>query len=307
MLDAQKPVLRLRAVRKRYGKIVALDGLDLSIPSGAVFGLIGPNGAGKTTTFGIVGGYVRPDEGSVDLLGIGPFDPARHGGRVALLPQDAELNRDATARELLTHYGTLQAMSAADARREADRVLELVGLSDRASSRIHELSHGMRRRIAVAQAFIGNPEIILLDEPTSGLDPELVVQMRDLFAAQRGRRTLVVSSHNLAELEAICDHVAFIQRGRCQRSGSLEAVTKRSAEMRYLLEAPVEVTAPAGTELSWQGNVLVVRSDTLAPPEINERLLGALLARGARIIEVRQGRTLEAAYLSDLGADRVNT
>jgi ABC-2 type transport system ATP-binding protein len=301
LAEQTKPVLRLRGVEKRYGKTVALDGLDLTIPAGSVFGLIGPNGAGKTTTFGIVGGYVRADAGTVDILGLGAFDPARHAGRLSLLPQDAELNREATAHELCTHYGRLQQMSVAEARREADRVIELVALGDRATSRMSELSHGMRRRVAIGQALIGNPELVLLDEPTSGLDPELVVHIRELFASQRGRRTLVLSSHNLAELEAICDHVAFIQRGRCHKSGSLESVTQRGTEMRFLLEAPVEVDEPAGIGVEWQGNVLTARSHSLAASEINQRMLRALLAKGARIIEVRQGRSLEAAYLSDLG------
>lgn len=300
MPEPTKPVLRLRGIRKSYGKTVALDGLDLAIASGSVFGLIGPNGAGKTTTFGVVGGYVRADSGSIDILGVGPFDPVKHTGRLTILPQDAELNREATVRDLFIHYARLQQMTVDEARREADRVLEIMALPNRAASRIRELSHGMRRRVAIGQALLGNPELVLLDEPTSGLDPELVVHMRELFLAERGRRTLVVSSHNLAELEAICDEVAFIQRGRCTKTGSLESVTARSTEMRYLLESPVDLDVPAGIALGWEGNVLVARSETLAPTAINERLLTALLARGARIIEVRQGRSLEAAYLSGL-------
>ncbi|MGE3628771.1 MAG: ABC transporter ATP-binding protein, partial [Sandaracinaceae bacterium] len=216
--------LRLHDVRKSYGKTVALDGLTLDVPSGCLLGLIGPNGAGKTTAFGVVSGVVRLDAGTVDVLGQGPFDPGRHRGRLALLPQDCELNPHSSARQLLTFYAELGGATRRAALRDADRVLELVDLSDRASARVRQLSHGMKRRLAVAQALLGTPELVLLDEPTGGLDPHLVVQMREILRAQKGERTLVVSSHILSDLEAICDEVAFVERGKCIKAASLHDV-----------------------------------------------------------------------------------
>jgi len=167
--------LSLRGVDKAYGKTTALRGLDLDVPAGALVGLIGPNGAGKTTAFGIVGGTVRPDAGRIDVLGAGPFDPAQHAGRVGLLPQDSELNPHTPVRDLLRFFGRLQGLGRRQAEVEADRVPTLVELRERAGSKIRQLSHGMRRRVAVAQALLGSPELVLLDEPTSGLDPDLVV------------------------------------------------------------------------------------------------------------------------------------
>ncbi|HEY8430680.1 MAG TPA: ABC transporter ATP-binding protein, partial [Sandaracinaceae bacterium] len=213
--------LRLAGVRKRYGRTVALDGVDLDVPRGALVGLVGPNGAGKTTLFGIVSGAVRPDAGTVDVLGEGPFDPARHAGRVTVLPQDCELSPHSSARQLLVFYARLAGATKREAERDADRVLDLVRLSDRAGDRVRQLSHGMRRRLAVAQALLGAPELVLLDEPTGGLDPHLVVEMRELLRSQRGERTLVVSSHILADLEQTCDHVVFLERGRVLESGQL--------------------------------------------------------------------------------------
>ncbi|MCZ7680697.1 MAG: ATP-binding cassette domain-containing protein [Sandaracinaceae bacterium] len=134
--------LRLSRVHKRYGRTVALDGIDLDVPRGALLGLVGPNGAGKTTLFGVVGGMVRADAGAVDVLGEGPFDPERHAGRVTLVPQDCELNPHSSARQLLTFYARLQGAGKRQAERDADRVLELVRLSDRAGSRVRQLSHG---------------------------------------------------------------------------------------------------------------------------------------------------------------------
>lgn len=292
--------LTIRGLRKQYGRLTALDGLDFSVPRGVICGLIGPNGAGKTTTFGIVGGYVKSDGGEVDILGTGPFDPARHVGRITLLPQDCELNPYTTVRELLAYYGQLQGLDSRTARDEADRVLDLVALTERAGSRIRQLSHGMRRRVAVAQALVGDPELVLLDEPVSGLDPELVVRMREIFATQRGERTLVISSHNLAELEAVCDYVVFMHEGQCVREGTLADVTERGPMMRYELAEPVATDGLAvdGVDLSAEGTLVIARGTReMSAPDINAIVLPALLEAGARIIEIRQGRSLEAAYL----------
>ncbi|MEZ4220607.1 MAG: ABC transporter ATP-binding protein [Polyangiaceae bacterium] len=295
--------LTLRAVRKRYGQTVALDGLDVSIPAGVICGFIGPNGAGKTTTFGIVGGMIRADSGEVDILGRGPLVPEHHRGTVTLLPQDCELSPHVTLRQLLTYYARLQGASAKDAAKDVEARLEEVALKDRAGARIKSLSHGMRRRVNIAQALLGNPDLVLLDEPTSGLDPELVVRMRDVFASHRKKRTLVVSSHNLLELEALCDHVVFIQGGRCTRSGSLAEVTEQGLVMRYTVEASVDLahleTSHPELEMTWEGKALVVRgSGGWTPANLNATVVPYLLHMNAGLLEIRRGKSLEDAYMA---------
>lgn len=294
------PALVLQGVVKRYGRVTALDGLDVAVPRGVVCGMIGPNGAGKTTTFGIVGGYIEPDAGAVDLLGEGRFDPAKHRGRITLLPQDCELNPHTPVRDLLTFFARLQGMTAREAVHDADRVLDLVALTDRAQSRVRQLSHGMKRRVAVAQALLGDPQLVLLDEPTNGLDPELVVRMREVFVAQRGRRTLIVSSHVLAELEAACDHVIFLERGKCVRQGPIAEVTQRGARVRITLEARVDADLAAavpGLVVRWEDAMVVLTAPGRDAASVNAAVLPVLLAAGARILEVRLGETLEAAYM----------
>lgn len=302
-----KAALAIRGLRKRYGRTVALDGLDLSVPKGAICGFIGPNGAGKTTTFGVVGGLIRADSGEVDILGHGPLAPQRHPGALTMLPQDCELSPHVTLRQLLTHYAQLQGLSKAQAEKDVSARLEEVALTDRAGARIKTLSHGMRRRVAIAQALLGSPKLVLLDEPTSGLDPELVVRMRDVFASHRGKRTLVVSSHNLLELEALCDHVVFIQRGRCTKSGSLAEVTEQGLIMRYSVEAPVDIApleaAHAELELSWEGKTLLVRgSGSWTPAALNATVVPYLFHTGAALLEIRRGKSLEAAYMAGTAA-----
>ncbi len=224
--------LELIGVRKRYGKTVALDGLDLKVPKGSIFGLIGPNGAGKTTTFGVASGAIGFDAGKVDVLGTGVFDARVHAGRVTVLPQDCQLNPFSSARQLLCFFARLQGLSRSEARKDADRVLELVHLRDRADARVKQLSHGMRRRLAVAQALLGNPELVLLDEPTGGLDPHLVVEMRELLKSQARERTIVISTHILTDIESTCDEVAFLEAGRCVRSGTIEAIVGATKDVR---------------------------------------------------------------------------
>ena len=280
-------------LHKRFGKTRALDGLSFSVPTGTICGLVGPNGAGKTTTLSILAGFLRPDAGRVDLLRRGPFDVTAHRGRVGILPQDADLPVASTPRQLLCIWGELQGLSAGDARRAADRVLETVLLSDRAEARVGTLSHGMRRRLTVASALLGDPELVLLDEPSSGLDPAQAHHLREALAAERGRRTLLVSSHNLAEVESLCDHVVVIDRGRCTRAGPMLSVTRADRQVTITLAAPY----PPG-----RGAVVALRldPDDSRPVEVaTTELLTVLLAEGARIVEVRRGESLEARYLAD--------
>jgi len=292
--------LRLQGLRKRYGKTVALDGLTLDVPSGVVMGLVGPNGAGKTTTFGIISGAVRPDAGRVDVLGEGPFDPGRHAGRLTVLPQDCELNPHSSAGQLLTFYARLQGISRP--KQEAQRVLEIVRLGDRIGARVRQLSHGMKRRLAVAQALIGDPELILLDEPTGGLDPHLVVEMRQVLREQKGERTLIVSSHVLSDLEATCDHVAFLEAGRCTKTGSIDLITGRSRLVSIRLAQAVDLVALEplleGREPALEGLWLTYQlREEEDPSDSHAEIIPALVSHGARVLEVRLGRTLERAYL----------
>jgi ABC-2 type transport system ATP-binding protein len=294
--------LVLQGVNKAFGKVQALDRLDLSVPRGATMGLVGPNGAGKTTTFGVVGGLVRPDSGAVDILGQGPFHPGRHRGRVMVLPQDSELNPHTPVRTLLINLARLQGMGRRPAGVAADQVLDEVELTDRAGARIGELSHGMRRRVAVAQALLGTPELVLLDEPTSGLDPALVVRMREVVRRRRGGITMVISSHVLSELEAVCDHVAFLEAGHCVRQGHLDEVTGRRDRVRIRVEGVVEMSlldnVLAGVKARAEDGVLVL---TVPPGEtiaaFNRRILPPLLAAGVPVLEVTRGERLEAAWM----------
>lgn len=304
------PALVLREVTRAWrGGRRALDRLTFQVPRGAICGFIGPNGAGKTTTFSIVSGFLPADEGTVDILGEGPFDPWTFKGRLGVLPQDAELPGRHTAPELLEHLAVLQGMDRRFARIEAARRLEQVRLGDRLGDRIDALSHGMRRRVAVASALLGAPELVLLDEPTAGLDPLQAMSLREELAALRGRTTLVISSHNLAELERLCDWIVMIDEGRCVREGSCAEVTGRQA--RLIVHTPASASASAALQAhpALSGAVVSVSDDevsiALAPgsdaDDASLAIMSALVSAGIPLRELRRGTSLEEEFMDASG------
>ncbi len=226
---------RLNRVTKRFGAVTAVDAVTLTVEVGAVFGLIGPNGAGKTTTFSMLAGYLRPTSGSVEVLGFAPTAVDSLRGRLGVLPQDALLPPGDTVGEFLTHMARLQGESAAKAADSARRALDEVAGGDWWRQRCSALSHGMAKRVALAQAFLGDPEVVLLDEPTAGLDPKVAFEVRQLIASKKGRATIVVSSHNLQELESLCDDAAILDRGRVVGGGRMADLTAANEQIRVLV------------------------------------------------------------------------
>jgi ABC-type multidrug transport system ATPase subunit len=294
-----------RELVKRRGKHRALDGFTLSVPRGSILGLVGENGAGKTTWMMTVAGFLRPDAGEIDLLGLGPFDAGRHAGRISILPQDSELPLESTPMDALYRFGRLQGLSPNVARRSAHDALAAVNLLDRANATVRTLSHGMRKRAMVAQCFVGNPEIVLLDEPLNGLDPVEADRLRRFIASQRGRRTVVVSSHNLEDVERLCTHVAVVGKGRLARMDTVVSITHGTDRIVYTLSsaladtASISVAVPgANLELRDGGRMIVCSfgSESGGIAEVNRLLLPALLAQ-TDIISVVPGQSLEEAFL----------
>jgi ABC-type multidrug transport system ATPase subunit len=293
-------------VVKRYarGAAPALDGMSFRVPRGVVCGLVGPNGAGKTTTFSVLSGFLPPDAGTVDILGLGPFDPWTMKGRLGVLPQDAELPDRQTPVELLTHLARLQGIGPREAAEEAARRVEEVRLGDRARSRIGALSHGMRRRVAVASALLGDPELVVLDEPTSGLDPVQARSLREVLAGLRGRRTVIVSSHNLLELELLCDWVVMVDRGRCLRQGSVAEVTGRGARSTWELAGPVDVDALrarlGACTVRALGDVLEIEApEGVDLDEVTVAVMAELAAQRVGLRGLRRGVSLEDRFVGD--------
>jgi ABC-type multidrug transport system ATPase subunit len=296
--------VELQAVTKSYGSVRALDALDLEVPEGSTFGLIGPNGAGKTTTLNILAGWVRPSRGRARVLAVEPPDPVRLKGRAGFLPQDAALPPHATVREALRYYARLQGLRG-DA--PVDAALAAGGAKEFADATGGSLSHGMQKRAQLAQALLGGPALLVLDEPTAGLDPRSAHEVRRLIAGARGKRTVIVSSHNLHELEEICDHAGILDHGRLVRQGTMADLVGRGEELRLVLgagPAPVDAVRalPGVASCEWEtaSRALVVRLGKDAAPaeEMIAQVLRALLDAGARPVELRRGARLEERVLA---------
>ncbi len=221
------PVIEASGLVKRYGSAVAVDGIDLAVEKGEVFGLLGPNGSGKTTTILLLLGLTEPTAGSIRVLGLDPLrQPLAVKRRVGYLPDQIGFYDHLTARENLTYTARLAGIFSADAERRIGEALAQMRLSDVRDKRVATFSRGMRQRLGLAEILVKQAEIAILDEPTSGLDPqstqELLEQIREL-AAQGV--TIVLSSHLLSMVQTICDRVALFRRGRIGLIGKVGDLT----------------------------------------------------------------------------------
>lgn len=216
---------------KRYAGRTALDGLELRVPAGSCLGLLGPNGAGKTTALRLALGFARPTSGGVRLQGRSPADPRSRRG-VGFLPERLALPPHATVRRWLVLHTRLLDAAPAPAGLLVDAVLERTGVADRAHEPIGSLSKGLRQRVGFALALLGEPRLLVLDEPGSGLDPLGVRDARGWIEAERRRgATVLVSSHQLSEVERTCDHVAILDAGRLLAAGPGEQVVRGGEDL----------------------------------------------------------------------------
>jgi len=211
------PALVVRGLRKSYGDVQAVDGLDLEIPAGECFGLLGPNGAGKTTTIEICEGLLERDAGDLELLGMtweNNADSLRE--KLGIQLQDTQLSEKLTVSETLHLFRSFY-----DAGREVDDVIKLVQLEEKAKARVGTLSGGQKQRLAIACALVGNPELLFLDEPTTGLDPQSRRQLWSLIEEFKATgRTILLTTHYMDEAEKLCDRVAIVDHGHIIAQGA---------------------------------------------------------------------------------------
>jgi len=224
--------VRVRSATKSFGRTTALDGVDLDAGQG-VTGLLGPNGAGKTTLLRIIATVLAPDRGAVSLLGRDPARPddrTRIRERLGYLPQDAGFHRGFTVFEFIDYVAILKQMTDRRARHdEVRRVITLTGLASVSAKRIRALSGGMRRRVGLAQALLGDPDLLVLDEPTVGLDPEQRLRFREMISRAGEGCTVVLSSHQTEDIAALCTRVAVFHQGRVRFTGTPNELTARAA------------------------------------------------------------------------------
>ena len=297
----ESPAIATRDLTKRYESTVALAGLTMTIPRGAIFGFLGPNGAGKTTAVKLLLGLARPTSGEGEVLGV-PIGERASRRRVGYLPELFRYQPWLSAREVLALHCELAGIDRAGWPREIEDALAVVGLSDRGSSRVGTFSKGMQQRLGLGVALLGDPQLVLLDEPTSALDPVGRHDVREITRALRDRGvTVFLNSHLLAEVEQVCDRVAIVDHGRVIADGTLEELLRGETVRIRVTDLPREARpllaryGEAGDDGDW----LTVRG--IDAPRVPD-LVADLVRAGGRVYAVETAHeTLEDRFLRLLG------
>ena len=247
---------------KDFGALRAVDDVTFRIERGRIAGFLGPNGAGKTTTMRILTGIFPPNRGRARIAGFDLQEQSMEARRrLGYFPENAPYYADASVRGFLDFVGKMKGLDASDRERQANEMIDACGLGQVASRAVGNLSKGYRQRVGLAQAMLGDPEVLILDEPTAGLDPEQVSEIRGLVRALKGERTVLLSSHILSEVSLLCEEVIVLHRGRVVAQDSPERLAER---LRPSLRVTIRVEADSDSvvgRLAGIGGVLSVRGD----------------------------------------------
>ena len=290
-------VIETRGLTKTYGTVRALDGLDLSIPRGGVYGVLGPNGAGKSTLFRILLGLIRPTDGTANIMN-GPVGDIAHMRLTGSMIETPRYPPYMTARQVL-RWLALEHGIAGTA--DIPLWLDRVGLSEAADRKVRGFSVGMMQRLGVAAALISKPELIILDEPTSGMDPPGIQEMRALIRslAHDDGLTVILASHQLLEVQRVCDRVAILNKGRLVREGAVSELTAVGERLRLTLTPIGDAMIVLGDRGSVDGDVVLADIKRHEAPD----LFRALIGKGVDVTEARWvGTDLEAIFFTETGA-----
>ena len=289
-------MIEVRDLRKTFGAVEAVRGISFRVERGEIVGFLGPNGAGKTTTLRILAGIFPPTSGEVRIAGRDPArDPLACRRAVGYFPEYAPFYPDLRVEGYLRFVARLKRIPRAERRRAVARVLASCGLEGVVRRRVGTLSKGYRQRVGLAQALCGDPPILILDEPTIGLDPEQVVEIRDLVRALGGSRTIFFSSHILSEVEALCERVIVVARGRLVGEGTARELSERVGRRQRVVlrvDGPAEAVAAALAALP--GVERVAREaaafvlEAAASADVARAAGEAMAARGWTIRELRE-------------------
>jgi lipooligosaccharide transport system ATP-binding protein len=296
------PVIEARDLRKTYKEVAAVDGLSFEVAPGESFGLLGPNGAGKSTTMRMVGAVSTRSGGDLRILGL---DPDANGpeirSQLGVVPQQDNLDSELRVRENLLVYGRYFGIPRAQIAKRADELLDFAQLTERAKSKVDELSGGMKRRLTIARALINDPRILLLDEPTTGLDPQARHILWDrLFRLKEQGTTLVLTTHYMDEAEQLCDRLVVVDKGQIMAEGAPSALiqkysTREVVELRF----GSEKNAGAAVTLAGIGERIEVLPDRiLIYTDAGEAALEAVTARGLEpVTSLVRRSSLEDVFL----------
>lgn len=315
-------MIEVTGLTKRYGNHTAVDHLSFKVEKGQIYGFLGPNGAGKSTTMNIITGYLAATEGTVTIDGhdVG-LEPEEAKKCVGYLPELPPLYMDMTVEEYLRFAAELKKVPKAERREQVEQVMDMTRIADMRGRLIKNLSKGYRQRVGLAQALLGSPEVLILDEPSVGLDPKQIIEIRDLIRELGKSHTIILSSHILSEVSAVCDHVMIISHGKLVASDSPEGLQKLMSggqelrltvkgSYRMLQEAVADMKGIAQME-SWGSapegccNVLI---RTEKEQDIREELFYLLAEKRLPILSMTLSeRSLEDIFLELTGENEEDT
>ena len=312
MIDLTDPVIRTIDLTKQYKTLTAVDSLSFEVRRGEVFGFLGPNGAGKTTTIGMLLGLVRPSAGDAEVLGVS----IRHNLHTALQRVGAIIENPAfypylTGSDNLRIFARISGrISGNGAEARIPELLEMVGLASRGESKVGAYSLGMRQRLGLACALLGDPELLILDEPTNGLDPAGMLEMRRLIRqlAEEEGKTVFLSSHLLHEVEQVCDRVLILDKGRLIAQGGVKELLSRARGIEMRIDALEDAAAAMG-RIPWVLEIETFEDRLVidAPPERAPELLAALAGQDLFPFEVRPiVQSLENVFLKLTGEEKLD-
>lgn len=220
-------MIQINKLTKRYGQIEAVKNITFNVNEGEILGFLGPNGAGKSTTMNIITGYIPATEGSVKVAGYDILEePEEVKKRIGFLPEQPPVFKDMTVKEYLKFVSDLKYVPKSKQNAQLNDIMELCGITDHVNRLIKNLSKGYRQRVGLAQALVGNPDVLVLDEPTVGLDPKQIIEIRNLIKSLGKKHTIILSSHILPEVSAVCERVVIINKGEIAAVDTPENLSK---------------------------------------------------------------------------------
>ncbi|MBC6367252.1 gliding motility-associated ABC transporter ATP-binding subunit GldA [Algoriphagus sp. AK58] len=287
--------LQVSRLTKIYGSQKALDEVSFSASPGRILGFLGPNGAGKSTTMKIITGYLSADSGEVSILGEDALaQPKKVSPKIGYLPEHNPLYLDLYVREFLEFSGGLYGLKSGEIRRRTDELIRKTGLLPEQHKKIGQLSKGYRQRVGLARALIHDPQVVILDEPTTGLDPNQLVDIRNLILEVAENKTLIFSTHIMQEVEAICQDVVIINRGKILAASPLSELKAASSQTELVLETEEAM------ELVWFEGIGAVRFgqkgnreiilQTEDPSEARKALMQVVAQHQLNLISLNQGK-----------------
>lgn len=305
-------MIETRELTRRFGSVVAVDGVSTTIGDRGLVGFLGPNGAGKTTTMRMVTGFLPATSGTAVVAGYDVFeDPLEVKARVGYLPETPPLYPELTVGEYLSFVAEIRGIGRSDRLRRVGVAMDRVGLNGWERRKLSALSKGYRQRVGLAQAILHDPKLLILDEPTSGLDPAQVVAVRQLIRELAAERTVVLSTHVLAEVEALCDRILIIHRGKLVGDGTVDVLAERVGRgpwVELAVDGPDEDLCAAIARVSAVDEVertSVHGYKIRGGPAVEPALAGAAATHGWAVRRlVRHRASLEAVFLALVGEER---